>query len=187
MEREVEISILAGEDAESGIQTMTIRATPSAGVGINLVNSSLEIEVAAAGQGGNGGLNDAFEALGVPAWATGLAAFGVLVMLGIGLLLMRNKGIETIAPGESLVPAGSNLVLGAVDDRRHSALDIGEAESGGASGMVSDAEIAAALAASAPPPLIPPGLPPGLPPGASAPTPQGLPPGLPPDSHGNQR
>jgi hypothetical protein len=188
--RQVSMKLNASEDANAGLNELTILAIASAGEGVTMTNGSLMIEIAAANSASAGGIFGALEALGIPTWATGLVAFSSLVMLAGVLFIMRNRGLNRLGLGEELVQPGFSGALGAVESRKERALNVGEAESGVASGSVSDGEVAAALAASGPPALTPDGLPPGLPRNAiskSPPAPQklnqnipaGLPPGMP--------
>jgi hypothetical protein len=193
--RIVSMNIIASEDANAGLNELTILATVSAGEGVTMTNGSLIIEIAASNNGPAGGVFGKLESLGIPTWATGLVAFASLVMFAGAIFTIRNRGLNQLNAGEELVQPGFSGALGAVASRKEMALNVGEAESGAASGTVSDDEVAAALAASGPPGLTPDGLPPGLPPGLTTnaatgqnPTspqgltqniPAGLPPGMP--------
>jgi len=180
--RTVNMFLMASPEAAAGLADLYIQVTAAAGDGVIVSNASLSLQVAAIGSGSAGGVAGAWESLGLPAWATGIATFAALGMVAAIGLSLRNKGIRRLGPGEELVHAGSTGASGAVDTRKERALDVGEAESGGASGSVSQDEISSALSASALPALLPPGLPPGGTPPGSASPPAGLPPGLPPDA-----
>ncbi|MDG1525293.1 MAG: hypothetical protein P8Q90_04420, partial [Candidatus Thalassarchaeaceae archaeon] len=155
-------------------------AIPLTGESIQSGNDSATLEVMISGDGQSDGIAGLLESLGLPPWSIAVLALVIVALLGL-VILRLSRTDSAISRGEELLSPGE--ILGAQENRREAALNIGVLADNQTSGAVSADELAAALSQSQPKLSLPPlpgggnSLPAGLPP-----TPTELPMGLPPAS-----
>ena len=153
-------------------------AIPLTGESIQSGNDSATLEVMISGDGQSDGIAGLLESLGLPPWSIAVLALAIVALLGLVILRLRRTD-PAISRGEELLSPGE--ILGAQENRREAALNIGISADNHTSGAVSADELATALSQSQPKLSLPPlpggqnSLPAGLPP-----TPTELPKGLPP-------
>jgi len=170
------VPVTISSDKLRGLQTITFNATGTSLSGDQISSGSTpaELEVMVAGDGQKDGIAGILDALGLPAWTIAIVVIFVAALLG--LVILRLRRTDPMSMVDSYMSSGD--ILGAQEERRTAALDVGGSVDDQTSGTVSDAEIAAALAQSQPSlslPDLPGAVPMGLPP-APAQLPAGLPP-----------
>ena len=182
---EVVWQLTAGPDPGS-ISNVWFNVTVSAGDGVSVTEDGVALQVKGVRVGEGGGLLGWMNSI-LPTWAVILIVFALIGGAVLVVVILGRTG-DSIGRGEELIPAGE--VLGAQQQRRDAALDIGLKRDEQTSGTVSQDEIESAIAQSKPqlrglPPLPVkkkpksglPELPSGLPP---APSKGALPTGSPP-------
>ena len=170
---DIRFTVTPSEDTPAGVQTFVVISIID---GEEIESGSFEVTAAATTSGG--GAIGLLESVGVPNWAAGIVVLLVVVSLFGSVFILRNRGISSLSEGERLIPAGSSLNQGDYQTRFEAAINTGNEEKSLVSGGVSQAEIDAALNSGLAP--LPPPTPEGLPPGHTPSPPPALPPGLPP-------
>ncbi|MBA46315.1 MAG: hypothetical protein CMB31_07005 [Euryarchaeota archaeon] len=98
------LSVTPSEDTPAGVQTFVVISVID---GEEIESGSFEVTAAATTSGG--GAIGLLESAGVPNWAAGIVVLLVVVSLFGSVFILRNRGISSLSEGERLIPAGSSL------------------------------------------------------------------------------